>query len=78
MQKEHPVGSARPSCTVEIPEEDGGGGGEEGGGERDGIGIGIGSGVKGSVLGVRRRMEKLRGLYRRGGEKEGMVAPGAR
>lgn len=78
LQKEHPVGSARPSCTVEIPEEDSGGGGEEVGGERDGIGIGMGSGVRGSVLGVRRRMEKLRGLYRRGGEKEGMVASGVR
>lgn len=59
LQKEHPVGSARPSFTVEISNGDGtptGGAGN--GAERDG--------VRGSVLGVRRKMERLRGLYRRG------------
>lgn len=59
LQKEHPVGSARPSFTVEISnDEDPSGSDGAGAAERDG--------VKGSVLGVRRKMGRLRGLYRRG------------
>lgn len=59
LQKDHPVGSARPTFTVEI--SNGGDAPTDGAGnvvERDG--------ARGSVLGVRRKMERLRGLYRRG------------
>lgn len=56
---------------MEIPEEYSGGGvgsaEDASGGERDG------GGVRGSVLGVRRRMEKLRGFYRRGEKEAGVI-----
>lgn len=61
LQKDHPVGSARPGFTVEIGDRDemaASAGGPGGAAERDG--------ARGSVLGVRRKMERLRGLYRRG------------
>ncbi|CAN8100316.1 unnamed protein product [Discula destructiva] len=78
LQKDHPAGSARPGFTVEIPADDDNEEGVPSSGEaaatpppaRDG-------GARGSVLGVRRRMEKLRGLYRRG-EKETMVSSSLR
>lgn len=64
LQKYHPVGSARPGFTVEI--------GNDGEGSTGGVGTAVDrEGAKGSVLGVRRKMERLRGLYRRG-EKEAM------
>lgn len=72
LQKDHPVGSARPSFTVEIGDDTGvstGGAGTGGAAERDG--------AKGSVLGVRRKMERLRGFYRRG-EKDVMVSSNLR
>lgn len=55
LQKDHPVGSARPSFTVEISNGDD----DDGGGARN-------AAARGSVLGMRRKMERLRGLYRRG------------
>lgn len=71
LQKDHPVGSARPSATVEIGDDSGisTGGADTAAAE--------GNSAKGSVLGVRRKMEKLRGLYRRG-EKEVMVSSNLR
>lgn len=62
LQKDHPVGSARPGFTVEIGDGDDDGGAAfssaAAAAERDG--------ARGSVLGVRRKMERLKGLYRRG------------
>lgn len=72
LQKDHPVGSARPSATVEI----GDGSGVSTGGA-DTAAAAEGNSAKGSVLGMRRKMEKLRGLYRRG-EKEVMVTSNLR
>lgn len=70
LQKDHPVGSARPSSTVEIGDDSAVSTGAAGtAAERDG--------AKGSVLGVRRKMEKLRGFYRRG-EKDVMVSSNLR
>lgn len=54
LQKEHPVGSARPSFSLEIGEGDGE--------ENSASGLRRSS----SMLGVKRRMERLRGLYRKG------------
>lgn len=54
LQKEHPVGSARPSFSLEIGE------GDENENENSGLRR------SSSVLGVKRRMERLRGLYRKG------------
>lgn len=70
LQKDHPVGSARPSFTVAIGNDDGtSSGAPEVTTERDE--------AKGSVLGVRRRMERLKGLYRRG-SKEAVLSPNPR
>lgn len=70
LQKDHPVGSARPCSTLEI----GDGGGVSPGGEGT---VAERENAKGSVLGVRRKMEKLRGFYRRG-EKDVMVSSNLR
>ncbi|KAJ4386451.1 hypothetical protein N0V93_009347 [Gnomoniopsis smithogilvyi] len=70
LQKDHPVGSARPSSTVEI--------GDDSVVSNDGAGTAAErDSAKGSVLGVRRKMEKLRGFYRRG-EKDVMVSSNLR
>lgn len=77
LQKDHPVGSARPGCGVEIG--DGDDDDDEGGsnwlagpvGEREGSRQG------GSMLGVRRKMERLKGLYRNR-EKEVAVTSNVR
>lgn len=52
LQKDHPAGSARPGLAMEI------GDGNSGGPPTDG-------GERGSGLGVRRKMGRLRGLYRK-------------
>lgn len=73
LQKDHPVGSARPSATLEIGDDSGV---STGGADTSAEGNNNAKG-SGSVLGVRRKMEKLRGLYRRG-EKEVMVSSNLR
>lgn len=76
LQKDHPAGSARPATAVAIgdghDDDDaacsssspsaaaGGGGGGGAGGSVPRMGE-----ARGSVLGVRRKMERLRGLYRK-------------
>lgn len=52
LQKDHPAGSARPSLALEI------GDGDDGSPQTD-------SGERGSGLGVRRKMGRLRDLYRK-------------
>lgn len=52
LQKDHPAGSARPSLALEI------GDGDSGSPPTDG-------GERGSGLGVRRKMGRLRDLYRK-------------
>ncbi|KAG6367529.1 hypothetical protein INS49_001720 [Diaporthe citri] len=52
LQKDHPAGSARPSLALEIGDGDGGSPPTDGG-------------ERGSGLGVRRKMGRLRGLYRK-------------
>ena len=54
LQKEHPVGSARPSMALEIGDGDG-----------DGDRQPADGGERGSGLGVRRKMGRLRELYRK-------------
>lgn len=63
LQKEHPVGSARPSFSLEIGDGEGGG---EGGYAFRGESHHNNKAGSSSVLGVKRRMERLRGLYRKG------------
>lgn len=79
LQKDHPMGSARPSCTFEIGDGDetstGGAAGAAAGAAAGGAAER--EGVRGSVLGVRRKMERLKGLYRRG-EKEVEVSSNLR
>lgn len=85
LQKDHPVGSARPATAVAIGDghhdvdDDGsgsGGGGGSGGCSSSSSPPAVSGGgpadsvprmgeARGSVLGVRRKMERLRGLYRR-------------
>lgn len=53
LQKEHPTGSSRPSMSLEI---EGGGGGDGRGPSSSGMGLGVG---------VRKKMGRLRELYRK-------------
>jgi hypothetical protein len=58
LQKEHPAGSARPNMSLEIGDGDGDGDGHTGS-------TAIEGGERGSGFGVRRRMVRLRELYRK-------------
>lgn len=68
LQKEHPAGSARPNCSVEINGDD------DDDDQRSGEG---GIRRSSSVRGVKRRMERLRGLYRKGDKEEAAAAAAA-
>ncbi|KAF3765069.1 hypothetical protein M406DRAFT_106993 [Cryphonectria parasitica EP155] len=77
LQKDHPVGSARPAFTIAIGSS-GDGGADEVVGAGAGAGAGDKDGLKGSVLGMRRKMERLKGLYRRGSKEAVMGSTNSR